>query len=502
MSAKIIFLLCAFLPCSIWAQWNNEDSIVFFSNPFEQAVSGIKSCVTDDGHIWVAYTTNTSSYLTECRIQLLDENGNRVFGEDGLSLISDSQNLPSNVGSFGITCDSEGNAIICFPSAINTSSYLPIPRVFKINADGEFLWDNDGQTLPINSDNITGQGILNLNDEIYATWNYSDYSQGIISRSCIVKLTATGEAAWDNVITINGKFAEYIETERGFSALWIENSMAWMQNYDSNGEELLETPILISEKDFTVIEPYASSPFIINSKDNNHQVCFTGYSPEGNSVLYVANIENNQSTLTYLSSEQPFSNVQMASDFENGKTALIWQNYDYDSGASMHVAMLPEAGNTIEFITANRLTPYYATFNPDGNIFLLWGEAEGWSEEIIKCCCIDSIANILKDISLFSTIDNFSSSSIFNIKNNAYILMPYTQQETYTCNLAGMRIPLNCDFSTTGINKIDNENISIYESATEYFTLDGLRIARENIQPGLYIKRTPAGTSKVYINSK
>lgn len=496
---KLVVLLMSLLPISLFAQWNSDNSFMDLSTSGEMPLLKVKSVLTSDGNTWIAYTTYTSGFMVDCKIQLLDNNGYPVFDKEGLSVISNSRDLPSQADTFGFTCDEEGNAIVCFPSAFGLPSYMPLPRVFKIDSEGNQLWGENGIELPVSSDMITSCDLYNLNGNIYPTWSFTDYSSQT-STTNIIELNSDGTFNWDNPVVVSGKNASFVATEEGLNAYWVENNKAISQTFNQNGQSTSD-PIIISEDGFYVNEPWSGSPFsLATTLNNDFALVFTGYDSEGKNAMCYAKAENNILHFSKITSDYSFDNIYVSLDETTNNLVILWNTYDYSAGSEIHM-LLQNGNETIENILVqsdNSLYPMYATFNSKKEIFCIWAEAEGWSGSNIKCSCYNYQGEQTVITDLFFTSSELNASSFECNDTDAFLYMPYTDANTYESELIGMRIPLNGIFGTTGVE--------VYPDVTSvenkiYFSIDGKQVNSNSLVPGLYIEYSSKGSRKIYIKN-
>ena len=495
----ILFLLIGF-SLSLFAQWNTNNTFMNLSTSGEMPILKVKSAVTPSGETWLAYSTYTSGYMVDCKIQLLDVNGEIIFDEDGLSLISNSRDLPSSADSFGLTCDDDGNAIICFPSACGLPSYMPLPRVFKIDTAGNQLWGNDGIALPVSSDMIDSCDIYKFNGEIFATWSNTDYST-MSSSTYIINLASTGDLKWVNPISVPGKNACLAPANDGFIAFWVDNRQAKYQIYNLNGDSTEDIQIL-SEEGFSVNEPWSGPAFIINSVDNNFAIAFTGYTSQGENAICFAKWQNDNIKFSEKTSDYSFENINLFLDNSTDDISIIWSSYDYSLGSKIN--MLSQSGNeifdTILLENENTLSPLYAKYTPENQIFCVWAEAEGWSGSNLKTACFNSQGIKTAELDLFFTSSDFNAGSFESTDTDAFLYMPYTNDLTYETQLIGMRIPLSCSFETTGVEKNNFNNVTNEDKS--FYSIDGRKIDVNSLKKGIYIEHSSQGSRKIYVSGK
>ena len=489
----ILICFAGLLPSICMAQWNTNNTVIDFTEPSEQPILKVKAVETSDGSTWLAYTTYTPGFLVDCKIQLIDSEGVSRFEDGGFSLISNSRDLPSSADSFGMVCDENGNVVLCFPSAKDAESYLPKPRLFKINQNGEQLWGNDGVEILTTAENIDSQNLYKINDEIYVSWSATDYTDWS-SSTYIVKINDSGSSTWESPVQVPGKSASILSNEGNLSIFYTQSNRAFMNTYTTDGVKLNEEPVSISEDGVYVNEPWGGSPFTTASQNDVAAICYTGINSDNENILMYAKVEAEPSFNTITSSSS-FDNILLGLNEDGEKMSIIWNEYDYENGSSLHMATV--AGDNISdesvLTTNNNLTPMYSTITSSGEIFLIWGEAEGWSGSDVKCGVFNESGTVT-EVDLFFTTGELLANSTYNDSKYAYFFMPDIDSETYETSLIGMRIPLNCKFGESSINIIEQSEESGW---VEYYTIDGRKVNAANLDKGIYIKRTEKGSQKV-----
>lgn len=240
---KIALLISILMVCLVGsAQWTNNTAV-------NTQVSGLnasdqQTAATSDGKTWIAfYSLNASTGNYDMRAQLLDANGNRQFGPDGL-LVS---NQPSGSATFvfNVCTDIFNNLIIAFQHEI---AGVMNAVVIKVNTDG---------TLPWGEGVVLGEGLapypaVTKTNEVVVSWNNNSPSTTYIQ-----KITNTGTIAWAaptavTVGTSNTTRAQLVGNANGdFTAVFQKRSFGisttlYAQRYTTDGVAIWAAPIQIS----------------------------------------------------------------------------------------------------------------------------------------------------------------------------------------------------------------------------------------------------------------
>jgi hypothetical protein len=269
----IIFLISGLLPGMIHAQWNPD---TYVNLPISGLlVADMQSVSTTDGKTWVAfYNQNGSNY--DMRAQLIDANGYKLLGSDGI--LVDNHTSGSATYVFNVCVDSSNNLIIGFQDERSGNDQAV---VYKVSETGDELWGANGIVL--------GEGLAPYpatlsNGEVVIAWNES-----ISNTLKLQKITTSGTPAWTAPISI---MVGSSKTSRGqivantagkFTVVYQKkgsgiSSTLYAQMFDNSGTALY-APMqicnqttsmaryysIVAEVDTTYFGYYASVGFRFNS---------------------------------------------------------------------------------------------------------------------------------------------------------------------------------------------------------------------------------------------
>lgn len=233
MSKKITLLALLLATLITSAQWStNSAENLLVANRVEQTsqqtTPKIARMANGSTYIsWFELTTN--GYLV--RLQLLDKNGNKLFGTSGLLISSHPQN--SWLTDYTLQADNDNNAIVIFPD-IRTGSVATV-NAYKISQSGTFLWGADGLGLSsgMNGDNMSVQSVITAANKTAVAW--SAYNQNSDSSAiCLTLLNSDGTYSWPEqvkrIVNQTGDGKEY-----GFPKLLKTNNESFILHYSSLG---------------------------------------------------------------------------------------------------------------------------------------------------------------------------------------------------------------------------------------------------------------------------
>lgn len=239
----ITTVLCLLSVFFAAAQWNTDtdvNTLVAQSGELDVLARG-----TSDGQTYVVFWKNVPPPTTiELRLQIMDADGNRKFGEDGM-LISDQIPMGSYTVIMSAMVDADDHLYV---GATGTGGGDPA-FVFKMDTNGNHLWGSNG--VQVGSGNVVT--VLPLaNGQAIVGWLGS--SGGVMQ-----KFDENGLAIWSaekpielaSSVTVPGNFFEL--SDGGYMAVFHSllfgiNSYLYAQRYDADGNALWTSPVQISDR--------------------------------------------------------------------------------------------------------------------------------------------------------------------------------------------------------------------------------------------------------------
>lgn len=238
---KAILFFSVLTSFSSFAQWTEnyaENTLVSNSD-----TSDIQSIGTNDGKTYIVYWQNpTDNYVLKA--QLLDAQGNQLFGADGM-IVNNTADMATYTVTSDQAVDEDGNLFISFTATQSTNGY-----VHKISPTGEQLWGAEGIDLGTNGYDTK---LLPTNDGgVIVGW------AGGNNRGNIQKFDETGNPVWDEPVLVN---LGNSNTTVGEMALLSDGSFVviahlrgngttstlWAQRYSADGAEMWDNAIQLSE---------------------------------------------------------------------------------------------------------------------------------------------------------------------------------------------------------------------------------------------------------------
>lgn len=203
MKNFIVTLFLFFGMLSAYGQWVENQGIPIVTEG--TSIYDNKTVVGKDGTTYfLGYCPNlkeaedeydTDNVVYEYRLQAIDKNGVRKFGDLGL-LISDYPNRSYCVVNDYLYLDKEGNIIVVvFDARAHEYEDLMGAYAYKISPEGEMLWGEDGVLLGNGRDLVAAMRMVELTDgSIVFAWMRS---HGQLLAIDLQRITAKGEPQWE-----------------------------------------------------------------------------------------------------------------------------------------------------------------------------------------------------------------------------------------------------------------------------------------------------------------
>lgn len=230
---------------SLSAQWTSNTSLNTLVAGAQ--TSDIEAVGTSDGKTYVAFWHDVPApAYYEMRLQLLDQNGNPLFGAEGL-LVNNTATMSSYTTLWSLTVDRDNNAIIGFNETDGNGSVY----FHKISPSGVQLWNPNGVVLGAGFD---PKALPLSTGETIVCWLPGN--QGVFQ-----KLDASGVPVWAAPVTIapgvtnhkssagelaelpGGDFMMMLHDRGGFSP----SSIPYAQRYSAaTGAAVWAQPLLLT----------------------------------------------------------------------------------------------------------------------------------------------------------------------------------------------------------------------------------------------------------------
>lgn len=238
---KIFTLLLLSISFVVSAQWNSNVAVNLETAGINAADQQVIN--TSDGKTWIAfYNNNAGNY--EMRAQLLDVNGNKLLGTDGVLVCNQTSGSATYV--FNICLDASNNLVIAFQyqvSGVNTAF------ITKVNTNGSLPWGANGIQLGAGLSPYPG---LLTSGDIVVAWNNSSPATLYMQ-----KITTAGVTSWGSPVSVlvgttNTTRGQVVPAADGSFTLVFQkkgvgvSSTLYAQRYTPDGTAIWAAPVQIN----------------------------------------------------------------------------------------------------------------------------------------------------------------------------------------------------------------------------------------------------------------
>ncbi|MBL7818266.1 MAG: T9SS type A sorting domain-containing protein [Saprospiraceae bacterium] len=309
---RLLSCLFLFFCTHLSAQWTTDtlqNTIIKDKADAEETVC--LSAGLPDGSLYISwYERNLTTNNYDVRLQLLNPQGVKQLGADGLLVSGERQGSALFVSD--LKADRDGNAILGFQDyRDNTAKSHCV--VYKISKTGQFLWGNKGIVLhdtifePTSSGLSPSIGFTNAGNTI-VVWNES----GTRSYLAMQKISPTGTLMWsdnrrvrDTGTTYTRRFSRGTAVPTGADEFILHYvratgsglgvSIMFCNRYDANGQALWREK-LVSNKTIG----FAHRPSVLPDANGGFYVAFNSGHPTSAALndVWVQRIKADSSSWT------------------------------------------------------------------------------------------------------------------------------------------------------------------------------------------------------------
>jgi len=364
MSRLFCFFFFTLLGMSAFSQWNPNTSVNLEVSGLD--ASDLQSVSTSDGKTWIAFYSLNASGNYDMRAQLLDINGNKLFGPDGMIVSA----LPSGSATFvfNVCTDIFDNLIIGYQTELAGALTA---LVTKVQTDGSLPWST-GITLGAG---LAPYPAVTKTNEVIVAWNNNSPAT-----SCLQKISSSGTLAWTTPVPItvgtsNTTRTQVVCNSNGdFTAVFQRKSFGisttlYAQRYTTDGVAIWPTPIQLSNQTTSAARYYS-----VLAEGNTTYVGY--YTASGSRFFgYIQKISadgtlpwgiNGSAVSTYASGTDPMpQTTQIARE---SQSPYIWSVSTYSSynqtAYGVYVQKMDTATGTRQLVaTGKEVFPVSAAFD-------------------------------------------------------------------------------------------------------------------------------------------
>ena len=416
MKLSVAGLLAIGAAQPVAAQWGSQTSAkTIYSKNGE--IAQLLTARTADGYTylsWWEWNTEWSpaSSMMLC-MQLLDPQGNCMWGEDGI--VVDSYPTKSYTSMNSLIVDKEGNAYVSWADSRSQIDKILTdedqrydnfePVIYKINKDAEFLWGEDGLTLDPSKYSMSPI-LYQAGDNIYAS--IYGIGSGSYIASYFVRLNPeTGEfmgepqsmggqyiaSAGNDIINVysSGGQTLAMRYNQNLQPVWSAPSVVAPFVYEghSNFPYTLKTDylggVIVSLERNTSVSKWmpvvnyitadGESTFgtavdVVETEENNNTYNFICYNPQTESILNVWGISNPTLALGA-------QLMDLFGDREWGENGLFLATKQATTGYSF--------------------APLSVMYTEDNLYWILYVDETNWQQDTMYLICVDGEGNVVSE---------------------------------------------------------------------------------------------------------
>lgn len=500
------------------AQWNVDNNPVVLSGT-ETGQIQPKVALTKDGKMYLAWRTAKSSGKALCysfpHLQLLDKDGNALFGVNGLAV--SEHRSPSWNSDYSLVATSDGCAIISnadsrSEEAEDLERYNAFTPVwYKIDQEQNFVWGLDGLALtdrinsPFTDTFVVGDDVW-IQDK---TASYDDVNY-------FNRVTADGTLVFENSLPIFGQIIPSINGD--FLSIGSGSNGTEVQRYNREGKNVWSEPSTIAS---TNSGGHDLHPYRINPDGNGgayatwtrevgmfgHTICTQHVSADGDPTFGL-------DAMDALADENIDINYpKQAVDTKNNTVLVTFPEKDGDGNYSFKIQKFNEEGDrlfgdngkTLETKGEDYAGWAYNNYGVepvgDGEWLICYSDRQAWALEYLYVARINKDGEFVWKQRIME--EGYITSVSFVKGDDCSYVVYQGEDDVDGTMLKGARIFDNGTFDNgAGISTV-NENLSKATSTTIHSidgklvqTVNGEKYDRANLAPGMYIITTKDAQGK------
>ncbi len=255
MKHLVLFLMFVLLTASGFSQWNSNTSTNLEIAGLN--ASTIQTAATSEGKTFIAFYSSVGGNFN-MRVQLLDKDGNKLFGPDGIV----ANNFPtgSSTSVYNVCLGPENTFIIACQDQRNTSNGAVL---IKVNQDGTLPWGMGGIYL---GEGLSPYAVLLSSGDILVAWNNTN------KKVIYQKVSPAGVLAWPvpklvqfvvGGTVYNSTAAVPVALPSGGFTMLLQryssgiSSTLYAQRYNNNGDSLWTNYLQLSNQATATIRTYS-----------------------------------------------------------------------------------------------------------------------------------------------------------------------------------------------------------------------------------------------------
>lgn len=449
-------------------------------------VAMMKASRTTDGKTyisWLQWSEGGVGRGYDVHLQLLDENGNPVWGDKGI--VVETRLNPSWTDEYSLVSTPDGCAVVSWADSRSEevsgadSGTLHEPVLYKINQKGEHLWGEEGITF--GPEYMYAPTLYMFGDDLYALLMSSDE----FGPSVITRINEDGALAFEP-IEFYGQLAKSEGTD--FISVYSGSKGTEAMRYTRDIEPVWEESAVVSEYLYT---GYAANPFKIVS-DGNGGIIVTFTRELDFTHLPLVQHISGDGEATFGSSVDVIPEENMTGDYDypivgfNPGTETIFSVCNNYGGADPSLLgqqfdlfgerLWGDDGKQLagkESLSGYAYGPVTVLPLDADKWFVVYADETGWAQSVLHFACYDNEGNVVWDNA--SNEEMAISSPSFDFSDNTFTFIYTSTVTDDDWNQTGSINTIRYKVVKTGADHVSDNSGS---GVKEYCNLDGMRLER------------------------
>lgn len=383
MKKKLLTAVFALIIYICPAQWTNivsQNTLVRDSTSIAEATPMMVTIA--DGSTYISWFEPHAGINYELRMQRLDKNGNKLWGNSGL--LVDNQQQNTALFRYDLMADHEGNAIVAFQD--ERTGHLDIV-IYKVDTSGNLIWSQNGITLsaPNSTQGLAPNIGITGDNNVIVAWTATGNSNKWIACQ---KISSAGTILWPSALEIidQANVKHYsrptIAPSGGddFVMLYVEESGPGLppgkmlaQHFDGNGFAVWLNATVVS----TYTIPFFFFPKAVSDNNSGFYVSFNTSLPSAptTGVVYLQHVSS--SGVIWNATGNPASllagghlfSAGTIFDSSNNVIYTLLKATDSNQGQSgVYVQKLDTGGNMLWTSNGEEVIPIQSAYNDPSGI--------------------------------------------------------------------------------------------------------------------------------------
>lgn len=485
------------------AQWNTKAEAVTLAST-DRSLSGARVAFTSDGKMYMSYTEGTDDGF-KLYLQLFDQDGNKLFGDEGL--LVDGHKSPSWRSDYTLCVTSDDCAVLTFADSRaeegqDVDRYRDFqPVIYKISQNKEFLFGEEGITFPQWSHAPLCKAYVNGNDIYVMVSSTEEGNEGTF----LNRINPDGTLAWSEFKTFAGQLMPSVGTD--MLAIYSSSDGAAAQRYTRDFEPVWSEPTVFSTQTSIsqeLIYPYAAVSdgqggaalsFVRNMGNFSHMVEAAYVDADGNPGFGLNSVP------VYSIEEYDHDYCMTALNQANKQILVTWcmndgtANYQGQRFSFSGERQWGDKGKNLANKSSDAgydYTPYGLASMSNGDWLMVYGDDQWYGHSNAMATRLTADGDIVWTLPLEGDVQEYSSAQLATWKDCSYLIFERDRDDYSGSEIKAIRFFHNGTFDNkpTAINNVPSATAA--NGKVQYFSIDGQRL--DAPQRGINIVRNADGS--------